>query len=137
MSAMSRWFLALIAALSASGVAAGAHHSLSDYDSSRQTTLDGVIAQFQFVNPHPFLIVDVKDGSGAAQQWRLEMDNRRELTDAGMTADTLRFGDRIVVSGNPGRSQQRIMYIRKLDRPADGFGYEQVGNSPRLRTRSR
>ena len=93
--------------------------------------------QVQFVNPHPFLILDVKDNSGAVQQWRLEMDNRSELTEAGITKDTLKFGDRIVVSGNPGRSQPRMMYIQKLERPADGFAYEQVGNSPRIRTRPR
>jgi hypothetical protein len=134
---MSRWLLALAAALSASGTLLIAHHSLSDYDSSRQTKVDGTIAQFQFVNPHPFLILDVRDSNGSVQQWRLEMDNRGELTDAGITKDTLKFGDRIVVSGNPGRSQPRMMYIQKLERPADGFAYEQVGNSPRIRTRPR
>jgi hypothetical protein len=134
---MSRWLLALAAALSAFGLPASAHHSLSDYDSSRKTTVEGVISQVQFVNPHPFLILDVKDNSGAVQQWRLEMDNRSELTEAGITKDTLKFGDRIVVSGNPGRSQPRMMYIQKLERPADGFAYEQVGNSPRIRTRPR
>ena len=134
---MSRWLLALAAALSASGTPASAHHSLSDYDSSRRTTVDGVISQFQFVNPHPFLVLDVKDTSGAVQQWRLEMDNRSELTDAGISKDTLKFGDRIVVSGNPGRSQPRTMYIQKLERPADGFVVEQVGNSPRVRSRPR
>ena len=133
---MSRWLLALAAALSASGTLI-AHHSLSDYDSSRQTKVDGTISQFQFVNPHPFLVVDVRDSSGTVQQWRLEMDNRSELTDAGITKDTLKFGDRIVVSGNPGRSQPRMMYIQKLERPADGFAYEQVGNSPRVRSRPR
>src|SRR5436190_10635084 len=104
---MGRWLLVLAAALSASGTLLIAHHSLSDYDSSRQTTVDGTISQVQFVNPHPFLIVDVRDSSGTVQPWRLEMDNRGELTDAGITKDTLKFGDRIVVSGNPGRSQPR------------------------------
>jgi hypothetical protein len=137
MSSMRRWLLTLTTALWAYGVPLVAHHSLSDYESSRRTTLTGVIAQFQFVNPHPFLIVDVRDTSGAAQQWRLEMDNLWELTEAGITKDTLKFGDRIVVTGNPGRSQQRIMYIQSLDRPADGFGYEQVGSRPRVRARAR
>ena len=63
------------------------------------------------------------------------MDNRHELTDIGMTKDTLKPGERIVVSGNAGHTQPRILYIRKLDRPADGYGFEQVGNRPRLRGR--
>ena len=134
---MSRWLLALTAGIWISGTPAGAHHSLSDYDSSRQSTLEGIVAQFQFVNPHPFVVLDVKDRSGAVEQWRLEMDNRHELTDIGMTKDTLKPGDRLVISGNAGRTQPRILYIRKLDRPADGYGFEQVGNRPQLRGRPR
>jgi hypothetical protein len=114
--------------------AVSAHHTLTSvYDSSKQVTIDGVIAQFQFINPHPFLLLDVKSDDGRTRQWRLEMDNRFELADIGMTAETLKPGDRVVVSGSPGRSQSQILYIRKLDRPADGFQYEQVGSSPRVR----
>ena len=65
---MGRWLLALTAVIGISGTPAGAHHSLSDYDSSRQATLDGIVAQFQFINPHPFVVLDVKDRSGAVQQ---------------------------------------------------------------------
>jgi hypothetical protein len=130
---MSRWLVTLAAGILFFATAAGAHHSLSDYDSSRSATVEGVVAQYQFVNPHPFLVVDVKDRSGALQQWKLEMDNRSELSEIGVTKDTFKAGDRIVVSGSPGHTQPRIMYIRTLDRPADGFGYEQVGNSPTLR----
>ncbi len=123
--------LGLVAAASA----ASAHHSLSDYDSGRQATVDGVVAQFQYVNPHPFITLDVKDGSGRTQRWRLELDNRRELDDIGMTANTLRSGDRLVVRGLPGRSQQNIMYVHRLDRPSDGYGFETVGSRPRLLSR--
>ena len=113
--------------------AAHAHHSLSGiYDSSRKVTVEGVIVQFHFVNPHPYLTMEVKNASGS-EQWRLEMDNRSELADVGMTSDTLKPGDRIVVSGSPGHTQQQSLYIRRLDRRADGFWYEQVGSSPRIR----
>jgi hypothetical protein len=110
------------------------HHSIAGvYDGSRQVTIDGIVAQFHFVNPHPFVTVDVKNASGATQQWRLEMDNRWELVEVGMTENTLKEGDRVVVTGSPGRTQSQSLYIRRLDRPADGFRYEQVGNSPRIR----
>jgi hypothetical protein len=112
--------------------AAHAHHSIAGiYDSNRQVTIEGVVAQFQFINPHPFVTVDVKN-NGRTQQWRLEMDNRSELVDVGMTADTLKNGDRVVVTGSPARSQSQSLYIRRLDRPTDGFRYEQVGSSPRI-----
>jgi hypothetical protein len=111
-----------------------AHHSIAGvYDSSRQVTVDGVVSEFHFVNPHPFLIVDVKTDQGR-QQWSLEMDNRSELIDIGMTDQTLKRGDRVIVSGSPIRPPRtQGLYIRKLDRPVDGFQYEQVGSSPRIK----
>jgi hypothetical protein len=129
---MSRWMAALsVSALACAG-AVSAHHSIAGYyDEGRQVTLDGVVAQFQFVNPHPFLFVDVNDGNRAAQ-WRLEMDNRGELVAVGMTAETFRVGDRVVVTGSLGRTQAQTLYIRRLDRAADGFRYEQIGFSPRI-----
>lgn len=126
-----------IMALCAS-VSATAHHSIAGvYDSSRPTTLEGVVTQFAFVHPHPFILLEVRDGKSAAQSWRLEMDNRVELADIGMTADTFKPGDRVIVSGSPGRIQPLTLYIRKLDRPRDGFEYEQVGFSPKISAPSR
>jgi hypothetical protein len=118
------------AALLLASAAAGAHHSIAAvYDSARQQRVEGVVAEFQFVNPHPFVIVTVD-----AESWRLEMDNRFELQGVGMTAETLRPGDRVVVTGSLGRNDPRTLYIRRLDRPADGFRYEQVGSRPRVGT---
>ncbi len=111
-------------------IAVAMHHSIAGvYDSSRQVSLEGVVAEFHFVNPHPFLIVEVNN-----ELWKLEMDNLSELVEVGMTKETLKSGDRVVVSGSPARSiPLRGLYIRKLDRPSDGFRYEQVGTSPRVR----
>ena len=117
-------------------MAAYAHHSIAGvYETNRQVTIEGIVTQFHFVNPHPFLTVDVKDGNGSPQQWRLEMDNLSELSEIGVTSGTLKPGDRVVVSGSPGRRESQSLYIRKLDRPVDGFRYEQVGSSPRISTK--
>jgi hypothetical protein len=78
--------------------------------------------------------MDVKDSAGNAQQWRLEMDTHRELADIGFTNDTLKPGERLVIIGSRARRQPQSLYIRRLERPSDGFAYEQVGNSPRLIT---
>ena len=120
--------------LACASFAASAHHSISAvYDSTRQQRIEGVVAEFQFVNPHPFVIVTV-DAGGGGERWRLEMDNRFELADVGMTSATLKPGDRVVVTGSLGRTEPRTLYIRQLDRPADGFRYEQVGSRPRVNT---
>ena len=131
---MTRWIVLFSAGIAISGVAARAHHSIAAvYDSSRQVTVEGAVVRFQFVNPHPLLTIEVTDGGRPAQQWLLEMDNRSELAAVGVTADTLRPADRIVVTGSLAREQANRLYIYRLDRPADGFRYEQVGSSPRIR----
>ena len=112
---------------------AEAHHSISSvYDSSRRVTVDGVVAEFQLINPHPFLFIDVRDRAGTSQRWRLELDNRGELAAIGVTGSTFTAGDRVVVSGSLSRSQPQSLYLLRLDRPSDGFWYEQVGQSPRI-----
>lgn len=120
----------IIALWSCAGVA---HHSFANiYDSGQTVTLNGTVREFLFVHPHPFLVVDVLNQAGERQTWRAEMDNRFELEDIGMTAGTFRPGDSVIVSGNPGRSQPLILYLWRLERPADKLRYQQTGGTPSL-----
>ncbi len=133
---MTKRVVALAAMLLVSGVAVAAHHSISGaYDTNRSVTVEATVTRFRFINPHPFLDAEVKDPSGATQVWQLELDNRGELAGIGVTAETFKAGDRVAVSGSASRINQRSLYVRKLVRPADGFEYEQVGSSPRIRQR--
>jgi hypothetical protein len=124
--------IVLLAATHASAVA---HHSISAaYDPGTEVRIEATVTRFAFVNPHPFVIVESESEDGSRDQWRLELDNRSELARIGMTADTIEAGDRIEVRGNPSRTEQRSLYVRRLDHPADGFSYEQVGSRPRIRS---
>jgi hypothetical protein len=127
-----KWVLpTLAAALGAMG-AAEAHHSLSGvYDGSRQVTVEAVVTEFQFINPHPFVMAEVRERDGRSRAYRFEMDNRRELIDIGISGATFTRGDRIRVTGSVGRTEETRMYVRRLERSTDGFWYEQVGFSPR------
>ena len=118
----------LLVALNAYG-----HHSLaSSYDSSRQLTLEGVVAEFHFVHPHPYLVIGVQGEGGTREAWRAEMDNRFELSDIGVTAETFKPGDRVTFSGSAGRTPLTI-YVWRLDRPSDGLRYEQIGSTPHIK----
>lgn len=122
----------LVALMALWGPAAQAHHAIASiYDSRNPMKLEGTVVDFQFVSPHPFLVIEV-EREGRTQRWRLDMDNRRELASVGMTRETFRAGDRVVVTGGPARDRSPSLYIRRLDRPADGYWYEQVGSSPRV-----
>jgi hypothetical protein len=112
--------------------AAEAHHSIAGmYDEGHPVTLDGSVLEFHSINPHPFVLLQVKDSSGREQTWKLELDNRGELVDVGMSATTLKPGDRLTVTGGPAWKQANAMYVRRMQR-ADGFRYEQVGFSPKV-----
>jgi Family of unknown function (DUF6152) len=117
---------------------AEAHHSISGmYDSRRDVRVEGVITQFEFINPHTFITLEVRETGRAPQQWRIELDDRGELSDIGMTAQTLRPGDQVIVLGSPARREANRLYLARLDRPADGYSFEQVGGRPRLRSPGR
>ncbi len=124
-AAVISWMVAM------AGVPIAGHHSLSEYEASRQLTLTVVVREFHFVNPHPYLVADTKVGS-LSGTWRLELDNRFELVQIGMTASTISPGEQLLVTGRPGRDQKPILYVRELERPVDGFRYEQLSSSPRI-----
>jgi len=115
------------------GATVHAHHAISAiYDNSKPITIKGTVTEFQFVNPHPMLLIDVVDERGTSQPWQLEMDNRFELVEVGMTADSFKRGDRVVVTGGPSRTRSNGVYALRIDRASDGFRYEQIGTSPRI-----
>ena len=131
---MHRWILAFAGAIALPGMVVHAHHSIAAvYDTSRQVTVEGVVTAFRFVNPHPYLMMEIKNAGGGTAQWRLEIDNRSELVAIGVTRETWKSGDWIIVTGSPARHERHSLYVRRLDRPADGLRYEQVGSSPRIR----
>jgi hypothetical protein len=116
----------------AAGAVAVAHHSIAAiYDRNSPITLDGIVSEFRLVNPHAFLTMQVTRNS-QKEVWKLELDNRWELADIGIKSDTLKPGDRVIAKGSGARDGSHTMYALRIDRPADGFWYEQVGSSPRV-----
>lgn len=113
-----------------------AHHSISAvYDDKQRVSLEAIITEFRFVNPHPYLVVSVEEPGSGRVSWHLELDNRSELAGLGMTSTSLHPGDHISVIASRSRTERRSGYVRKLVRPSDGFEYEQVGFSPRIKHR--
>ena len=117
-----RDIVALAAAALAVGIGApaAAHHSFAAvYDGSRSVTLDGVVTQFRFVNPHALLTLDVTDDKGATQQWMVEFSGRLNLTVGGWTEHTIAVGERVKISGSPERTGGSRIFFTKLVR-SDG-----------------
>jgi hypothetical protein len=117
-----------IAAAMLTGGRAYAHHSFAaTYFVDQEVTVEGTLSQFLYRNPHSFVKVDVPDGKGGVQTWAVEWGGGAQLTQDHVTRDTLKPGDHVIVTGNPGRdpSEHRIR-LHKIVRPADGWTWEGV-----------
>ncbi|HET7132127.1 MAG TPA: DUF6152 family protein [Gammaproteobacteria bacterium] len=77
-----------------------AHHGVAPhYDTTKPVKLEGVVARFEFINPHSFVYVDVVDAAGAKQTWTCELASRTVLSRNGLSAASFKPGERITIEG--------------------------------------
>ena len=93
----------LIVALLVAGVPAVAHHSFAAFDQSREVTMKGQVSQFQWTNPHSWLVVKVKGASGQDEEWSFEMLSPNVLRRMGWKRETVKVGDQVTVTANPAK----------------------------------
>src|SRR5215216_868672 len=121
---MQRYLVVLLAAGAAVfAKPALAHHSFSaTYLETQSVSIEGEIVQFVFRNPHSFVHVNVKDKDGTVTTYNVEWGGTGQLCNTGVTRETLKAGDVVVISGAPGRNpaDHRIRMV-SLKRPKDGF----------------
>ena len=111
---------------------ADSHHAFSPvYDAKRTIVVDGLVTQFRFVNPHAMMLMDVTDKkTGKVEKWNVEFAGRLNLEEAGWTAESIKPGEHVKVTGNPTwKGSQRMAFV-KLVR-ADGTTLE-PGRAQRL-----
>jgi hypothetical protein len=125
---MRKTLLIIAATLTTTAVAL-AHHSYgATYDMNKEIKLEGKIVQFVYRNPHSFVTVQAPDASGAAQRWAIEWSGTGQLGGQGVTRETLRAGDEILITGRPSRvtGEFRALMV-SLKRPSDGFSWGSRG----------
>jgi Family of unknown function (DUF6152) len=115
--------LAAAALTSITAVQLSAHHSFAaTYFEDKQEKIEGELAQFLFRNPHSFVHVDVKQPNGETVRYAVEWGGGGQLGRQGVSRDTLKVGDHVIIVGNPGRNPEdhRLRLVR-LQRPSDGY----------------
>jgi hypothetical protein len=110
----------------AGGLVAGvayAHHSFAaTYFEDKTVKIEGELVQFLYRNPHSFVQVDVKEADGSMTRWAIEWAAGGQLGQRGVTRDTLKVGDHVIVQGNPGRTEEdHRLRMQSITRPADGW----------------
>jgi len=123
---MKRYLAILVVAAAAfMGTRADAHHSFAaTYLEDQTVTIEGELVQFLFRNPHSFVHVMVKEKDGTMVRYAVEWGGAGQLGGQGVTRETLKPGDHVVISGSPGRNpaDHRVRMVT-LERPKDGFGW--------------
>jgi hypothetical protein len=108
---LSAFFFAICLVLSGP---AFAHHGAAAYEMSKTVSVTGTVTDFQFVNPHVLIAMDVKDASGKVEKWHGELTSPNHLSRAGWTKSTLKPGDQVTLIGGPAKSGSPTMWIRKI-----------------------
>lgn len=105
-----------------------AHHSFAaTYFVDQEVTAKGTITEFLYRNPHSFMKVDVTNAKGQTETWTVEWGGGAQLSQDHVSRDTLRPGDQVTISGNPGRnSDEHRMRLHKIVRASDGWTWEGV-----------
>ena len=119
--------IVIVALASLAGPRVFAHHSFSaTYLEDQSITIEGELVQFIFRNPHSFVHVMVAEKDGSKVRYAVEWGGAGQLGGQGVTRETLKPGDVVVISGSPGRNpaEHRVRMV-SLRRPKDGFGWGQ------------
>ena len=112
--------LALAAAVLAaeSGSSALAHHGggVEYFMDQTRGPITGVVTNFAFTFPHPYIEFEVKDPNGSVQTWSAVFQpTPTALRGAGWTRDSVKKGDTLVVSGPPHKTAQNVLFARQVE----------------------
>ena len=116
-------FKAVIAALGLFFLAAtlAAHHGTSNYETTAKTiTVNAVVTEFVWSNPHVYVLFDVKDDQGKIIHWAGEMNSPSVLKNAGWTKTTLKAGDQITVTLRPNKAGTPVGLLSRANMVVNG-----------------
>jgi hypothetical protein len=118
-----RTLLAVAFGVMLAATSALAHHSFSsEYDASKPVTLTGVVTKVEWLNPHVYFYINVKDESGKTVNWALEMGAPSGLQRQGWTRNTLKVGDTVKVEGSLARNGTPLANARNVFKDGKKMG---------------
>ena len=93
--------LTTLAAVIFLAATAMAHHSATMFEDEKTITVEGVVKEFQYTNPHSWLLIDVKGKDGKVTTWGFEAEGPSTLQRAGIRPSEFPVGTKVTMTGRP------------------------------------
>jgi uncharacterized protein DUF6152 len=103
-----------------------AHHSAVMFDDQKEVVLEGAVKEFQFTNPHSWLLVDVTNKDGSVTTWGFEAEGPTTLLRNGVRPGDLKSGTKLSITGHPMKDGRPAALWVKAVR-ADGVEFYPAG----------
>jgi Family of unknown function (DUF6152) len=104
---MTRTIFALASIAAALAAPAFAHHSFAIFDQSKILYTSGTVKEYELVNPHAWLHLNITGADGKAATWSFEAGSVAQLASLGWKQDTFKVGDKVEVGFRPMRDGSR------------------------------
>jgi hypothetical protein len=121
------------ALIAAAALRVAAHHSFAaEFDINKPVKLTGSVTKLEWMNPHIWVYLDVKDDQGVLQHWQCEGGAPNTLTRNGWSKDSLHYGDQVTIDGSMAKDGSKTCNIRLAKLP-DGrsvFAGSSGGDAP-------
>ena len=82
-------------------IPAVAHHSFAMFDAEKTKVLEGTVKEFQWTNPHSWILLTVDNAQGQPEQWAIEMGGPGRLSQQGWASTTLAPGMKVKAVVHP------------------------------------
>jgi hypothetical protein len=114
---MKRAFGVFVAGASLLAPAFGHHSFAAEFDEKQSISLKGTVTKVEWTNPHAHFFIDVKDASGKAVNWDLELGSPNVLLREGWKRESLKEGDVVTVQGSRAKDGSNLVNARVVTLP--------------------
>ena len=97
---------------------AAAHHGggVEYFMEQTRGPISGIVTNFAFTFPHPYIEFEVKEPNGTIQKWSAVFQpTPTNLRQAGWTRSSVKPGDTLTVTGPPHKTAERVIFARRVE----------------------